>query len=130
MNNLNKVGFSFSELQQTGGFGRVQSNSASSSTMISSNNGGSSISINGINFGGSQSSGGISTSKGAGFNLNHAPNNKQSLFLQYFHGNVRSDRVASSDFLQYNADTVIRTYTGITGDFITRSHMIGAGARL
>ena len=130
MNNLNKVGFSYSELQQTGGFGRVQSNSASSSTTISSNNGGSSISINGINFGGSQSGGGISTSKGAGFNLNHAPNNKQSLFLQYFHGNVLSDRVSSTDFLQYNADTVIRTYTGITGDFITSSHMIGAGARL
>src|SRR6187402_2032144 len=77
MNNLNKAGFGYGELMSSGGFDRVRSNSASNSTSNWNNNGGSGISINGINFGGSQNFGGISTSIGAGFNLNLAPNKKK-----------------------------------------------------
>jgi hypothetical protein len=130
MNNLNRPGFSYSELMQNGGFDRVRGNSASNSTSIWNNNGGSGISINGINFGGSQNFGGISTSKGAGFNLNHAPNNKKSLYLQYFRGKVNSERLTTTSLDQYKSDTIINTNTRLTGDFITNTHNIGAGARL
>jgi hypothetical protein len=130
MNNLNRTGFSYSELMSAGGFDRIRSNSASNSTSIWNNAGGSGISINGINFGGSQNFGGISTSKGIGFNINHAPNKKQSIYLQYFNGNVNSDRATNTNLAQYNGDTVINTTTRLTGDFITHTHNFGIGARL
>ncbi|HEV8284038.1 MAG TPA: outer membrane beta-barrel protein [Chitinophagaceae bacterium] len=130
MNNLNRPGFSYSELMSAGGFDRIRSNSASNNTSIWNNNGGSGVSINGINFGGAQNFGGISTSKGAGFNLNHAPNKKKSLYLQYFNGNVRANRLTITDIDQYNGDTIINTHTRLTGDMITHAHTIGAGARL
>jgi hypothetical protein len=130
MNNLNKAGFSHSELMSSGGFDRIRSNSSSNSTSVWNNAGGSGISINGINFGGSQNFGGISTSKGAGFNLNHAPNKKQSLYLQYFNGNVRAPRITSTDINQFISDTIVNNNTYMTGDMITHGHSIGAGARL
>lgn len=129
-NNLNRPGFSYSELMSSGGFDRVRSNSASNSTSSWTNNGGSGISINGINFGGSQGFGGISTSVGAGFNLNLAPNKKKSIYLQYFNGNVKAPRVTVTDINQFISDTVINNNTRLTGDMITHSHNIGAGIRL
>ena len=128
-NNLNRPGFSFSELISSGGFDRVRSNSASTSTTVSNNNGGSTISINGINFGGSQGLGGISTSSGAGFNLNMAPNKKKSMYLQYFNGNVRAPRITTTDINQFTSDTVINNNTRLTADLITHAHNIGAGGR-
>lgn len=130
MNNINRPGFSYSELMSAGGFDRVRSNSASNSTSVWNNAGGSGVSINGINFGGSQNFGGISTSNGVGFNLNHAPNKKQSLYFQYFNGNVNSDRLTNTYLAQYNGDTIVNTSTKLTGDFITHGHNFGAGARL
>lgn len=130
MNNLNRAGFSYGDLMQSGGFDRVRSNSASNSTSQWNNNGGSGISINGINFGGAQNFGGIATSKGAGFNLNHAPNKKNSFYFQYFNGNVSSDRLMESDVSQYKSDTIISTNTQITGDFITHTNNFGIGAKL
>jgi len=129
MNNINRTGFSYSELMSAGGFDRIRSNSASNSTSVWNNNGGNGISINGINFGGTQNSGGISTSKGVGFNINHVPNKKKSLYLQYFHGDVNSDRLTNTYVGQYNGDTIINTNTRLTGDFITHTHNFGAGAR-
>jgi hypothetical protein len=130
MNNLNKPGFSFSELMSAGGFDRVRSNSAGQSTSISNSNSGSSISINGINFGGMQNGGGISTSKGAGFNLNHASNTKKSFFLQYFHGNVNADRLTVTDLDQYKGDTIVNNNSSLKGEMITHAHNIGTGMRL
>ena len=130
MNNLNRPGFSYSELMSSGGFDRIRSNSASNSTSVWNNNSGSGISINGINFGGSQNFGGISTSKGAGFNLNHAPSTRRSLYLQYFHGNVNSDRRTVTDIKQNFSDTIINTNTVLRGDMITYGHNVGAGIRL
>src|SRR5262245_36280892 len=49
MNNINRTGFSYSELMSAGGFDRIRSNSASNSTSVWNNNGGNGISINGIN---------------------------------------------------------------------------------
>ncbi len=130
MNNLNRTGFSYSELLSAGGFDRVRSNSNGTSTSVWSSSSGSGVSINGINFGGQQSFGGISTSKGAGFNLNHAPNQKRSLYLQYFNGNVHSRRATLTDVNQFTNDTVINNNTRLTGDMITHGHNMGAGARL
>ncbi|HMK26959.1 MAG TPA: outer membrane beta-barrel protein [Chitinophagaceae bacterium] len=130
MNNLNKAGFSYSELMSSGGFDRIRSNSASNSISSWNNNGGSGISINGINFGGSQNFGGISTSKGVGFNLNLAPNKKKSMYLQYFNGNVHAPRLTVTDINQFISDTVINNHTTLTGDMITHGHNIGIGLRL
>jgi len=129
MNNLNRPGFSYSELMSSGGFDRVRSNSSSNSSSSWNNASGSGVSINGINFGGSQNFGGISTSKGAGFNLNLAPNKKRSMYLQYFNGNVRAPRETYTDINQYFGDTVINNNTRLTGDMVTHGHNIGVGAR-
>jgi hypothetical protein len=130
MNNLNRAGFSYSELMSAGGFDRIRSNSASNSTSVWNNNGGNGVSINGINFGGAQNFGGISTSRGAGFNLNLAPNKKKSMYFQYFHGNVRAPRVMYTDINQYISDTIVNTNTVLTGDMVTFGHSFGAGLRL
>jgi hypothetical protein len=130
MNNLNKPGFSFGELMSAGGFDRVRSNSAGQSTSIWNSSSGSGISINGINFGGTQNFGGISTSKGAGFNLNHAPNTKKSFFLQYFNGNVHADRLTVTGIDQYKGDTIVNNNSTLRGDMITHAHNIGIGTRL
>ncbi|RYZ50337.1 MAG: TonB-dependent receptor, partial [Sphingobacteriales bacterium] len=131
MNNLNKAGFSFTELMQAGGMERSRSNSNGSSISIwNSGSGGNGVSINGVNFGGVSGFGGIATSKGAGFNLNHAPSTKRSFFLQYFHGNVHVDRLQESDVQQFNGDTAITNKTRLIGATVTNAHNIGAGARL
>lgn len=130
INNLNRPGFSYGELMSAGGFDRVRSNSNSTSTSVWNNNGGSGVSINGVNFGGSQNYGGISTSTGAGFNLNHAPNLKRSFYLQYFHGKVDIERFTNTDMDQYKSDTIISTDTRMTGDVLTYGHNFGTGLRL
>lgn len=130
MNNLNRPGFSYTELMQAGGMERNRNSLSGNSTSIWNNGNGSGVSINGINFGGSQNLGGISTSKGAGFNVNHSPNNKQSIFLQYFHGNVRIDRRIFTGTQQFNEDTIISNNSVVTGGIITNAHNIGAGTRL
>ncbi len=131
LNNLNKPGFGFTDLMQTGGFSRNRDNSNGSSMSIStSSSGSSSISINGINFGGTQGSGGVATSKGGGFNLNHAPNTKESFYLQYFYGNTIVARQATTDINQYNTDTIISNSTRVNADVVTNGHNIGLGARL
>ncbi|MEO8403313.1 MAG: outer membrane beta-barrel protein [Chitinophagaceae bacterium] len=131
MNNLNKPGFSYSELLQAGGLDRARSNSSSSNTSIwNSSSGGSSVSINGVNFGGLQGGGGIATSKGAGFNLNHSPSSKRSFFLQYFRGNVQVDRQSVTDTKLFNNDTTVSNNTRLLGNAITNSHNMAIGARL
>ncbi|MBC7720967.1 MAG: carboxypeptidase regulatory-like domain-containing protein, partial [Pedobacter sp.] len=129
-NNLNRPGFGYSDLTQAGGFQRNSSLTGSSSTNTSnSSSGGSSITINGVNFGGTRG-GGVATSKGAGFNLNHAPSAKQSFFAQYFYGNVLVDRLKTTETSQYNADTIIKNNTILNSDIINNSHNIGIGAKL
>jgi len=128
-NNLNKPGFGLTDLTQTGGLDRSNSNLNSRSTSIWTNGAGSGITINGINFGGIQGSGGIATSKGLGFNLNHAPNAKQSLFAQYFYGNVLVDRRNETDTKQFNNDSIIDNNNIVTGGIITNAHNMGIGGK-
>jgi len=129
-NNLNRPGFGYSDLSQAGGFQRNSSLTGSSSTSTSnSSSGSSSITINGVNFGGSRN-GGVATSKGVGFNLNHAPNAKNSFFAQYFYGNVLTDRQRISEVGQYYSDTIIKNNTNLNSNSIGNSHNIGIGAKL
>ncbi|MES2329341.1 MAG: outer membrane beta-barrel protein [Bacteroidota bacterium] len=128
-NNLNKPGFGMSDLMQAGGLDRSNSNLNSRSTSIWTNGAGSGISINGVSFGGIQNYGGIATSKGLGFNMNHAPNAKQSMFAQYFYGNILIDRLNETDTRQYTGDTVINNNTLVTGTVVTHAHNIGIGGK-
>ncbi|MEP6673875.1 MAG: outer membrane beta-barrel protein [Ferruginibacter sp.] len=130
VNNLNRPGFSLSDLLQAGGLQRNRNTSSSNSTNIWNNPGGSGISLNGVNYGGAQNYGGVASSKGIGFNINHAPSSKKSLFLQYFHGNINIDRHNINDLKQFNADTVIDNNTDLTGGVVTNADNIGIGARL
>ncbi|MEO8172846.1 MAG: outer membrane beta-barrel protein [Sediminibacterium sp.] len=128
-NNLNKPGFGMTDLMQAGGLDRSNSNLNSRSTSIWTNGAGSGISINGVSFGGIQNYGGIATSKGLGFNLNHAPNAKQSLFAQYFYGNILIDRRNENDTKQFTGDTVISNNSVVTGSVVTHAHNIGIGGK-
>ena len=84
-NNINRSGFSMREVQELGGFNR----SGFNSMMVMNRGGQTGFAINGISFGGLDQ--GISRTTGGGFNLNHAPTNKKSLFLQYFFGHNKND---------------------------------------
>jgi hypothetical protein len=130
LNNMNKPGFSYAELMQAGGLQRNRNNSNTNSTSVWNNPNGSGISINGVNFGGMQSYGGVTTSKGAGININHTPNTKRSFYLQYFRGNINVDRTNITDVNQYKGDTVINNNTTLTGGVVTNAHNIGIGLRL
>lgn len=130
-NNLNKVAFNYSDVAQTGGFNRSSDVSGSRSTSIWTNsNGGSGMVINGISFGGMQGSGGIATSKGVGFNLNHAPNLKKSFYAQYFYGNVLNEKFTETSTATYNSDTVLTNGSTLNSTAITNAHNIGIGMRL
>lgn len=128
-NNLNKPGFNTSELLQTGGLSRNQSNGAAGSISISSSAQGSATFINGINFGGMQGNG-ITTSKGAGININHTPNARRSFFAQYFYGGTNLNRSTDNNLLQFFGDTTVTNNTKQNGNAITNTHNIGIGLRL
>ena len=131
-NNINKAPFSFSELLSAGGFQRSRSNSAVTRTNVGRPFGlGSSMSIDNVNFGGAQNTGGISISKGTGFNLNHAPNIKRSFFLQYFYNRLdirKRETLNITD--QFKNDTVINTNTRQTGPSFGNRHNLAGGVRL
>jgi hypothetical protein len=130
-NNLNLPGFSFSELMQSGGMERNGDVSGNRSVSIWNNsNGGSGIKINDINFGGITEYGGISTSSGLGINMNHSPNTKQSIFAQYFYGNVKVN--ADQDgYTEYNnADTILRRTESQNRNVLINAHNFGVGAKL
>lgn len=130
-NNLNKTGFTYGELMQAGGLSRSMGNLNSNSTTTSRySSGGSNIVVNGVNFGGAHRGGGISNSKGAGININHSPNNKQSIFGQYFFGNIRVDQWRKVNTKQFNEDTIIVQDNLTTADIISNAHNFGLGTKL
>jgi len=120
-NNINRSGFSFKEVQDLGGFNR----SGSQSMMISRRGSQEGFAINGISFGGLDA--GIARSTGAGFNLNHAPNKRNSFFLQYFYGTTSNDVEQTNNTQQFFSDTVVNNRTITTNDRTVHNHTIGAG---
>lgn len=123
-NNVNKSGFSFKEVQDLGGFGR----SGFNSVMVMSRNGQTGFAVNGISFGGLDA--GVSRSTGAGFNLNHAPNKRNSLFLQYFFGNTNNLIQQLNNTQQFINDTTINTRTNTNNNREVYTHNVSAGANL
>lgn len=123
-NNMNRAGFSFDEIQNMGGFNR----SGYNRLMITSRNGQTGFAINGISFGGLES--GVARTSGAGFNLNHAPSNKKSFYLQYFYGGAHTDIDQSTSVQQFLHDTTERRNTVSNNDRNGFMHTVGAGFSL
>lgn len=130
-NNLNRPGFSISDMRQTMGLNRsIETMGGNSNNNNNNSNFGSSFSINDINFGGESRSGGITKSDGVGININHSPNNKRSIYGQYFFGRVSTDLRNENRTDIYKEDTVISNFSNQRYTEIGNSHVFGAGARL
>ena len=129
-NNLNRPGFSYSDILQTGGMGRNRDVTGNQSISINSNEYGSGITINGINFGGRSQQGGVSTSNGLGVNFNHSPDKKRSLYAQYFYGNVQTDLKQRNMTQITNGDTILTNAATYNGAITNNAHNMSAGVSL
>ncbi|MGJ7033431.1 outer membrane beta-barrel protein [Niabella hirudinis] len=129
-NNLNRPGFGWSDLMQTGGLGRNRNVSGGGNNSSNNSNFGSNISINGINFGGMSRLGGVTTSNGLGFNLNHSPNKKKSFFAQYYFGQVHTDVETDNNTRIFNGDTVITNKSLYNTVLRGNTHTFGVGMNL
>jgi hypothetical protein len=123
-NNVNRSGFSFSEVQDMGGFKR----SGQNSVMVMSRGSQSGFAINGISFGGLDQ--GISQTSGGGFNLNHAPNKNNSFFLQYFYGRTNNHLEMVNNIEQFIKDTSVTNRTTSLSEKIANTHNLSAGFKL
>jgi hypothetical protein len=124
-NNVNRSGFSLKEVQDLGGFGRSGYNSIS---IYSRSGGQTGFALNGISFGGLDA--GIARSTGAGFNLNHAPNKRNSFFLQYFFGSTKNNVEQTNNTQQFFHDTSVNNRTVLTNDRTVFNHTVSLGANL
>ncbi|WP_245605185.1 TonB-dependent receptor [Niabella soli] len=129
-NNLNRPGFGWSDLMQTGGLQRNRDVSGGGNNSSNNSNFGSNISINGINFGGMSRLGGVTTSNGLGFNLNHSPNKKKSFFAQYYLGRVRTDLQTNTSTKIFNGDTVVTNASLYNAIVKGTTHTFGIGMNL
>jgi hypothetical protein len=130
-NNLNRPGFSATDMRQTMGISRsIETMGGNSNNNNNTSNFGSSFSINDINFGGESRNGGITKSDGVGININHSPSNKRSIYGQYFYGRVHTDVQTDSRTDIYKEDTVISNFSKQNYTEIGNSHVFGAGANL
>lgn len=129
-NNLNRPGFSYNDIMNTGGMQRTAGVTGSRSISINNSDYGSGITVNGINFGGLSQQGGVSTSNGVGVNFNHSPNKKQSIYAQYFFGNVKTDLKLRSISRLTNGDNIITNSNNDDGSVVNNAHNIGAGINL
>ncbi|GAB3424432.1 outer membrane beta-barrel protein [Niabella aquatica] len=129
-NNLNRPGFGWSDLMQTGGLQRNREVSGGGYNNSNNSNFGSNISINGINFGGMSRLGGVTTSNGLGFNLNHSPNNKKAFFAQYYYGKVRTDLESNNTTHIFNGDTTITNSSLYNALVKGNTHTFGIGLNL
>ncbi|MGA9648172.1 outer membrane beta-barrel protein [Pedobacter sp.] len=90
-NNVNKSGFSVSEIMRIGGMQRTGVNSM----MVNSDGG---FALNGVSFGGAAS--GVQTSAGAGANFNTLTKKGAKLNLKYFFGLSNQENITLSDSRQ------------------------------
>jgi hypothetical protein len=130
-NNLNRPGFSVTDMRQTMGISRsIETMGGNSNNNNNTSNYGSSFSINDINFGGESRNGGITKSDGIGININHSPSNKRSIYGQYFYGRVHTDVQTENRTDIYKEDTIISNFSKQQYTEIGNSHVFGAGANL
>lgn len=129
-NNLNKPGFSMSELLQSGGLSRNREINGSGNNNNNNSLFGSSVTVNGINFGGMSQLGGVTTSNGAGININHSPNKRKSFFAQYYLGKVHTDLQSNRSTQIFNKDTTITNASYYNALVNGISHSVGVGMNL
>ncbi|ANH83298.1 hypothetical protein A8C56_22000 [Niabella ginsenosidivorans] len=129
-NNLNRPGFGWTDLMQTGGLQRNRDVSGGGNNSSNNSNFGSNIMINGINFGGMSRLGGVTTSNGLGFNLNHSPNTKKSFFVQYYYGRVHTDVETDNSTKIITGDTLVTNTSRYNTLLKGNTHTIGAGMNL
>lgn len=130
-NNLNRPGFSVTDIRQTMGVNRSLDAMGGNYNMNTNNsNFGSSFSINDINFGGESRNGGITKSDGIGININHSPNLKQSIYGQYFFGHINTGVLSDNRTDIYKGDTIVSNLSKQNYTEIGNSHVFGAGINL
>ncbi|HEY4060364.1 MAG TPA: outer membrane beta-barrel protein [Puia sp.] len=120
-NNINAGGFNVQDITSMGGFNRSGINSMN----IKSTAGSQGFGLNGISFGGGDL--GENRATGAGFNLNHTPTKKLSLYTQYFFGYNDNTLVTDNQDQQFINDTSIisRTLTHTKKDLTSHVGNIG-----
>ena len=112
-NNVNRSSFSIQDVTQLGGFNRSGTNSVG----IWSGGGRDGFAINGISFGGTGN--GITSSTGAGINLNHSPNKNFSFYAQYFYGATHSIWDQQTTTQRFFGDTTL--FSNGMGNSITNT---------
>lgn len=120
-NNVNRSSFTFNDIMQMGGFNRSGINSIS----IWNGGGRDGFAINGISFGGLN--GGLSTTTGAGFNLNHSPSKNLSFYGQYFYGHTRTVVQNDGSSQRLFGDTILNAVNSSGSQTIAGSHSFSAG---
>ncbi len=123
-NNINRSGFSMKEVQDLGGFNRSGYQSLNSGKR----GGNQGFNLNGVSFGGLES--GIANNKGAGFNLNHAPSQKYTFYLQYLVGLTTNNIDEINNSQQFIVDTSINTRVTSSNKRRFITHNIGIGTTL
>jgi hypothetical protein len=117
-NNINRTGFNIQDIISLGGFNR-----GSQITTMSVNNG--AFSLNNISFGGGNN--GITTSTGAGLNLNHSPTKSLNIYAQYFYGGTNTTDLNQQSTQRFFGDTILTGQNAANSNGITNSHTINAG---
>jgi hypothetical protein len=119
-NNLNRSGFSISDVMSVGGFSRSNVNSI----MINSDGG---FALNDISFGGLGQ--GIVRSSGGGINTNTILSKKITLSLQYFYGRNNTRVFERSNTQQFFNDTTLTTRNTSSGGNDDYSHRVSGFMR-
>lgn len=120
MNNLNRPGFGFADINNIGGFNR----SGINSMMVMSDGG---FALNGVSFGGTGQ--GIQRSKGAGININNQFGKKLTVNLQYFYGEINSNVEQTGNRRQFFGDTVMVTRNHNSDNNTNYTHRIGGSVK-
>ena len=118
-NNINRAGFNIQDVISLGGFNR----GSQITTMSASSNG--TFSLNNISFGGGNN--GISTSTGAGINLNHSPTKKLNVYGQYFYGGSSTTDFNQQNTQRFFGDTLLIGQTILNSNASANSHIVNAG---
>ena len=117
-NNINRTAFNIQDILSLGGFNR-----GSQMSSMGINNG--AVSINNISFGGGNN--GITTSTGAGLNLNHSPTQNLNVYAQYFYGGTNTADFNQQNTQRFFGDTILIGQSLANLNATTNSHTLNAG---
>jgi hypothetical protein len=120
-NNTNRSSFSVSDVGDLGGMNR----SGYDGLVAITSGGREGFALDGISFGGTGA--GLTTSTGAGLNLNHSPNKTFSFYTQYFYANALSDVQQEQSTKRFIKDTVYDLITVNNSSVNNHTHNGGVG---